>query len=216
MDCSAIPLLQALPAEAADRDCQLRYYCKGDVIFAQGEPATGLWVIVKGQVTLKRLTGKRTYPYGIWRQGDPIALLTLFDGRPYPASAWARTTPTVCCWMARDVALHHFLSNPDFALALNHLMAVRLQLLLEILGDTGGRPLALQLAILLLALHQRYGNPVPFGRKDLAHMLGARPETVGRLLETLEQAGCISKRHGSTLIRDAACLAQRLQSFPST
>src|SRR5215467_4864075 len=67
-----------------------RMYGKGELLFTEGDPCTGLFVIESGQVRIfKSSPNGREHILAIEGPGGSVAELPLFDGGSYPASTAA-------------------------------------------------------------------------------------------------------------------------------
>jgi CRP/FNR family cyclic AMP-dependent transcriptional regulator len=202
-----IPLLSGLtPAQRQAATIQRRFV-EGHLIFRQGEPTTGLWIILEGRVAVERtgLDGA-IYTTGVWHPGEIIGIAGLWDGSGYPASARALDDPTVLLWMARDYFLELHRTVPAFAEAVSRSLAARLRFIQETVADTRGRPAAVQLAIILATLAERAGADITLTHEDLAHMMGAKRETVSRILGDFHHRGWVAVHYGRLTVRDVAAL----------
>src|SRR5690349_3240810 len=88
-----VPFLQELPGETLDevrRGGTVRGYARGDALFARGDPAEALFVVIRGSVRVFQIgdTG-REQVLATEGPGNSVAELPLFDGAPYPAYAEA-------------------------------------------------------------------------------------------------------------------------------
>src|SRR6478735_10932439 len=67
-----------------------RSYAKGELLFTEGDPCTGLFVIETGKVRIfKSSPNGREQILAIEGPGSSVAELPLFDGGTYPASTAA-------------------------------------------------------------------------------------------------------------------------------
>src|SRR5581483_12172086 len=61
-------------------------YAAGELIFGEGDPCSGLYVVESGEVRIfKTSAGGREQVLTIERAGNSIAELPVFDGGAYPA-----------------------------------------------------------------------------------------------------------------------------------
>jgi CRP/FNR family cyclic AMP-dependent transcriptional regulator len=102
-----------------------RQYCKGELLFTEGDPCTGLFVIESGHARIfKSSPNGREQILAIEGPGSSVAELPLFDGGTYPAST-----------AATDDARIYFISKQDF----HSLCLVHPQVPLKVLKVVGGR-----------------------------------------------------------------------------
>ena len=67
-----------------------RHYSAGEMVFDEGEPCSGLYVVESGNVRIfKSSPNGREHVLSIDGPGSSIAELPVFDGGAYPASAAA-------------------------------------------------------------------------------------------------------------------------------
>jgi CRP/FNR family transcriptional regulator, cyclic AMP receptor protein len=112
--------LQFLAERAVPRD-----YGKGELLFTEGEPCTGLFVVESGNVRIfKSSPNGREQILTLEGPGSSVAELPLFDGGTYPAST-----------AAVGGARIYFISKQDF----HSLCLVHPQVPLKVLKVVGGR-----------------------------------------------------------------------------
>jgi CRP/FNR family transcriptional regulator len=112
--------IQFLAERAVPRD-----YQKGEILFTEGDPCTGLFVIESGQVRIfKSSPNGREQVLTVEGPGNSVAELPLFDGGTYPASS-----------AAVGEARIYFISRQDF----HSLCLVHPQVPLKVLKVVGGR-----------------------------------------------------------------------------
>jgi CRP/FNR family cyclic AMP-dependent transcriptional regulator len=195
------PELQFLAQRAV-----LRNYKKGELLFTEGDPCSGLFVIESGHARIfKSSPNGREQVLTIEGPGSSVAELPLFDGGTYPAST-----------AAVDDARVYFISKQDF----HSLCLVHPQVPLKVLKVVGGRLRKLvgiieelsfttvrsRLISVLLRL-ARTGRKTPAGievqlppsNQELASEIGTVRELVSRNLSRL-QAQNLIKMDGKTVI----------------
>jgi CRP-like cAMP-binding protein len=105
-------------------DPSVTAYPAGQVIFSEGAPAGTMYVVVEGEVELRRASGSVLAVAG---PGDVFGELALIDDRPRSASAVARTDVRVAPIDARR--FRYLVRNtPYFAIEVMRTMAERLRL----------------------------------------------------------------------------------------
>lgn len=202
-----LELFRAVPAAVLAAYSVTRRYGAGEVVFSQGDPTTGLWVVLEGRIAMERVGPDGVvYTTGVQLPGEMIGMAGLWDRSGYPASARALEGPTVLLWMSREGFFDLHRAYPDFGLAVSRSLAGRLRYVLETTADTRGRPVPRQLAVFLSTLYRRSGSDIALTHEDLAHMIGARRETVSRVLRDFAQRGWIEVKYGHIRVRDAAPL----------
>ncbi|MBX6323264.1 MAG: helix-turn-helix domain-containing protein, partial [Rhodospirillaceae bacterium] len=174
------------------------------VLFAEGDPATHLFAVIKGVLRLCRLLadGRRSIT-GFAYPGDVIGIAV---SNSY---AYSAETVTECELrrMPRSAVTHLLESSPElarhmYALVSNELLAAQDQMLL-----LGRKTAPERVASFLLRLAER-GRPgggearrvsLPMSRADIADYLGLTPETVCRVLTRMRQCGVIKLTNAQTV-----------------
>jgi CRP/FNR family transcriptional regulator len=199
-----IALFHALSAAQIQAASVIRHYHAGEFVFHQGEPTTGLWVILSGRIAVERAgPDGMLYTTGVWQPGELIGIAGLWEGSDYPASARTLDTPTTVLWMPREHFFHLHGAVPDFAEAVSRTLAQRLRYVQEMVADTRGRPAAVQLAVVLVTLARRLGPDVALTHEDLAHMTAVKRETVTRILSEFHHRRWVDVRYGHVSVRES-------------
>ncbi len=208
-DIDNMPLIQWIPPDRRQDSLIMRRYQAGDRPFEQGDPTTGLWIVLEGRVAVERVGADGTLTTtGVWVAGDIVGIAGLWDRSGYPASARALENPTVMGWMARDVVLRLHQEIPQFGLEVSRLLSERLRFVQESVSGRQGRPMINQVASVLLTLSSRMGPSIGLTHEDLAHIIGTHRETVSRALQELGRNGVIRSHHGTIEILSAAALQE--------
>ena len=193
-------LLAALPADARDTllaDIKLRDVPEGTVVFERGEVSTEVGYVIDGTLAMTQVIDEvRKHIVGLLVPTDIYG--RLFDGPSnYRLEA---LSPTRLVSFPRATFERVLRQNPDAErLFLVHLLdemdAAREWLLL-----ISGRKVLNRVAAFLSILMRRErslprSEPIrlhlPLARKDLAHYLGARPESLSRAFHELEDKGIL-------------------------
>jgi CRP/FNR family transcriptional regulator len=202
--------LQFLAERAVPRD-----YRKGEILFTEGDPCAGLFVIESGQVRIfKSSPNGREQVLAVEGPGSSVAELPLFDGGTYPASTAALNDAKV-----------YFISKQDF----HSLCLVHPQVPLKVLKVVGGRLRKLvgiieelsfttvrSRLISLLVRRAKAGKKtrkgieieLPPSNQELASEIGTVRELVSRNLSRLQAEDLINMEGKTVTIPDV----QRLQA----
>jgi CRP/FNR family transcriptional regulator len=177
---------------------QRRYSC-GELIFSEGDPCTGLYVVQTGNVRIfKSSAGGREQVLSIDGPGSSIAELPVFDGGSYPASAQAVTESTLLFFGRQDFQAL-CLQHPQVALKVLRVIGARLRKLVGIIEELSFTTVRHRLIALLLRLGKtegvRTGDAValtiPANNSELAAQIGTVRELVSRNLSRLQSEGLI-------------------------
>ena len=209
---AAIPYLAPLSARErahlASR-CLVKSVAKGKTIFSEGEPATGLWVILGGRVRLVRISPRgREQALHVESAGATLAEVPLFDGGGYVATALAETQARLL-FMPRRVLLDLCRRRPEVALDVISVLARRVRTFAAVIEDLALRNVTARLARLLLSEARQDGNVVALSgtREEIALRLGTARELVSRSLSQLRAAGFVVVRGRRVWLTDERRLA---------
>ncbi len=188
----------------------------GTVVAAAGSRVTQVQVVVDGELELMaRLEEGRT-TMAVVRTGGVIADIPLLLDHlmPYDAVA-SRTTQLVALSRQRWTEL--LSSSPSLSLRWMTSIARRLDDDRRRLVVVTSRPLTAQVAYLLLDLAEAdVGGQrvVRLSHTTLAHLLGARRQSVTRVVGRLRQQGLVRTRYGATVLVDEDGLREVMGSDP--
>jgi CRP/FNR family transcriptional regulator, dissimilatory nitrate respiration regulator len=209
---AAIPYLAPLSAREraglASR-CLVKNVAKGKVIFAEGEPATGLWVVLAGRVRLVRISPRgREQALHVESAGATLAEAPIFDGGGYVATALAETEARLL-FVPRPALLDLCRRRPDVALGVIGVLARRVRAFAAVIENLALRNVTARLARLLLTEVRGDGNVVDLSgtREEIALRLGTARELVSRSLSELRAAGIVVVRGRRVWLTDERRLA---------
>jgi CRP-like cAMP-binding protein len=220
-----LPLFQGLDAAALAAivaAARPRRIPKGETLFAQGEAAHGLFVILDGRLKAMQVTpdGQQV----VMRYagtGDLVGHVAVFGSPPYPASAIAVVDSLVLAW---DIETMNRLLQQHPALALNALAAMggRLQEAHTRIREGATERIERRIAHALLRLVRQSGRQVesgveidfPITRQDLAEMTGTTLFTVSRVLSAWEQEGLVDGGRQRIVIRNPHALVRIADDIP--
>jgi CRP/FNR family cyclic AMP-dependent transcriptional regulator len=135
----------------------------GELIFSEGDPCAGLYVVQSGNVRIfKSSAGGREQVLSIDGPGSSIAELPVFDGGNYPASAQAVSDSTLLFFSRQDFQ-SLCLQHPHVALKVLQVIGGRLRRLVGIIEELSFTTVRHRLASFLLRLAQKEGKRTPEG-----------------------------------------------------
>src|SRR5579863_216023 len=86
--------------------CAARRLAKDEILFTEGDPCEGLFVVQSGAIKVFKMADNgREQVIGVDRAGSTVAELPLFDGGAYPASAAAIEDSTLLFLPKREFLL---------------------------------------------------------------------------------------------------------------
>jgi len=171
-----------------------RSYAAGQVLFLEGDPCEGMFLISEGKVRIfKTSPTGREMLLTMEQAPASVAEIPVFDGGPYPASAAAVTAATVHLIPREDFsALCR--RNPEVGLKVLAVVGKRLRTLVSSLHQITFGSVRQRLAQSLLDLaEQGGGSPIelPETREQLATRLGTVREVLSRNLSRFQSQGFI-------------------------
>ena len=197
-----------------------RRYTAGEIVFGEGEPCSGLYVVEVGHVRIfKSSAHGREQVLGIEGPGSSIAELPVFDGGNYPASVAAVDDATLLFVSKQD--FHALcLAHPQVALKVLRVVGARLRRLVGIIEELSFTTVRHRLASFLLRLAQKEGKrtregveiKLPVSNQELASQIGTVRELVSRNLSRLQAEGMLKIEGRSLTICDLKALEAELHS----
>lgn len=197
-----------------------RKYAVGELIFGEGDPCAGLYVVKSGNVRIfKSSAGGREQVLSIDGPGSSIAELPVFDGGNYPASATAVDDATLLFVSKQDFQAL-CVAHPQVALKVLRVVGARLRRLVGIIEELSFTTVRHRLASFLLRLAQNEGKRtsegveiiMPVSNQELASQIGTVRELVSRNLSRLQAEGMIKIDGRSVIVRNLKALEAELQS----
>jgi len=202
----------------ADRAVTKRYSA-GELIFSEGDPCAGLYVIESGDVRIfKTSAGGREQVLTLEHAGNSIAELPVFDGGAYPASA-AAATDLALLFVSRNDFRALCLEHPEVALKVLRMVGLRLRRLVGIIEELSFTTVRHRLAALLMRFAREAGHrsgraqfKLAVSNQELASQIGTVRELVSRNLSRFQAEGLIHMDGKSITIHDLAKLGAEIQS----
>ncbi len=195
------PLFERLGGEGFEklrrvtREFQL---AEGELIFRQGEPCEGFYVVLAGAVRVYKLAPDgRERTLHVVRPPHAFAEAAIFGSGTYPAFAQTLDDSRLVC-VLREPFIRLLQSQPEVALGVIESMGMWMHRLLDQLENETFLNARAKLASWLLREGRRQQSGLPGGevllqrpRKDIASELGMAPETFSRAQADLEGRGLI-------------------------
>jgi CRP/FNR family transcriptional regulator len=197
-----------------------RHYSAGELVFGEGEPCTGLYVVESGQVRIfKSSASGREQVLSIDGPGSSIAELPVFDGGPYPASAVAIEDATLLFVGKQDFQAL-CLAHPQVGLKVLRVVGARLRRLVEIIEELSFTTVRHRLAAYLFRLAKKSGRhtakgtvvTLPVNNQELAAQIGTVRELVSRNLSRLQAEGLLKIDGRDVTLCNMQALEEELQS----
>ncbi len=200
----SLPYFTALGAEdlrQIENEMSENSFAKGEILFLEGEPCYGLYVVKSGRVRIFKSSPEgREQVLFIAKQGDSFNDVPVFDGGPNPASASALEPATV--YAIPKEALLSLVADCPAAQAIIKLFAARLRHLTVMVEDLSFRSVVSRLAKMLLDRAEVAGEPSRLTQDEMAAIVGSVRDVIGRALKALERTGAIKIEGQRILVTD--------------
>lgn len=202
--------LQALAQRAVERR-----YAPEEILFWEGEPCAGIFMIVQGSVKIfKTSPGGREMMLALDAAPATVAELPLFDGGAYPASVRA-VEPVAALFINKNDFQQVCRQYPEVALKVLAVVGRRLRHLVSVVESMTFGSVTERLARLLLDASRQAGAAefeFTLTHQELASRLGTVREVVSRNLARFRAEGLIRMEGHRLEIRDRAGLERESES----
>ncbi len=194
-------------------------YQAGELIFQEGGPSAGLYIILNGLVQYGKLSGRRNRRriLKILGPGDTFGEEALFSSEvcACPGFARALTDASLAC-VEKGAFLNFMERHPMVAQRLCEWLTRQIKVFECKLVELAYESLEQNLLRLLFVLTERFGVrgkdgihlKLELSRQDLAELLGAHLDTVIHTLSKLRERGLIAFREQKLIIKDLARLRE--------
>ncbi len=197
-----------------------RNFSAGELLFYEGEPCAGLYVVAAGRVRIfKTSPTGREQVLTMEGPGSSVAELPVFDGGPYPASA-AATEQSQLLFVSQNDFRSCCLEHPEVSLKVLQVVGTRLRRLVGIIEELSFTTLRHRLIAWLLREAQAQGRATAQGtvfdlgmsHQEIAAHIGTVRELVSRNMARLQAQGLIHVQGHEITILDREALESDLTS----
>jgi len=196
------------------RAIAIKSYKKDALIFSEGDPASGFYIVAEGKVKVYKLSAQgKEYIMNVFTSGQTIAEVTVFSGKDYPAYAQAITNSTLL-FLPKLQLLDILREYPEIALRMLAALSERQRGFAEMIEDLSLRDVSCRLAKYLLNLSgQKKSNTfsLDMQKSELALKLATIPETLSRNLKKLKNKKLISLKDNRVTILNKSALQNLAQ-----
>ncbi|MBF0201634.1 MAG: Crp/Fnr family transcriptional regulator [Desulfamplus sp.] len=222
--------IKELGGIAADQN-----YSKGEMIFSEGDPGTGFYVVKDGKVKIFKLSfGGKEQILHIYGPGKPFGEVPVFAGKNFPASAMALQNSSLLFFPRNDF-ISLIEKNPSLSLNMLSVLSMRLREFTVMVENLSLKDVPARIAsyILLLAREkgsaghlargkgsagqERHGSgtvciTLPVSKNQLAGLLGTTPETISRIFARFAGDDLITVDRSVITILDMEGLAEAAET----
>jgi CRP-like cAMP-binding protein len=210
---SRVPLFVSLGSDDLERlsSClQPRHYDRGEIVFHQGDVGTDLFIIRKGEVTIRLSSSDgKEVSLALLRRGDSFGELALLDSEPRSTDAVAREETSLLGLRRED--FQRFLGErPQVVPALLAELSRMVRRVTRVVHDANFLDARARLARVLLDLAQTQGQSGAEGvaiasrltQGELANLCGLTRESTNRWLRFYVREGLLSYEGGVITLLD--------------
>ncbi len=200
--------------------CAARWYAPGELLFSEGEPCVGLYILISGRVRIfKTSPSGREQVLAVEGPGASIAELPVFDGEGYPASASA-LEKSEALFVSRVDLRAICLEHPEVSLKMLQVIGARLRRLVGIIEELSFTSVRGRLVSWLLRQAKTGGSPAGRGvslplnasHQEIAAQIGTVRELVSRNLARLQAERLIEMDGRGVRIPDMGALESEATS----
>lgn len=192
-----------------------RRFAPGEVLFREGDPCYGFFVLGEGSVKIfKTSPGGREIMLAVESAPSSVAEIPMFDGGPYPATVSAIDDVTAYLISKQDFR-KVCLQNPEAALKVLAVVGKRLRQLVGIVETVSFGSVRQRLARTLLEFGQQEGRnpfPLPLTHQELASRLGTVREVISRNLRRFQAEGLLRIEKKEVRLLDPAGLEREAET----
>jgi CRP/FNR family transcriptional regulator len=190
-------------------------YAPGDVLFLEGQPCQGLWVISEGAAKIVKTTPQgRQLVLATQEAPSTVAEVPVFDGGPYPASLIAIQQTQALLILKQDF-MRMCLSSPGLTLRFLKVFGRRLRLLVALAERVTFGTIRQRLALDLLERARLAGSSMfqlQETQEELASRLGTVREVVSRNMSRFQSERLLRVDRRTVEILDEAGLKNEAET----
>jgi CRP-like cAMP-binding protein len=218
---AGVPLFKALDAATLARLAAAttrRTLKRGETLFRKGDPATGMYVVVYGEIKLMTVTPARGARLsGIVGPGQSFGEPVMFLERPALVDALA-AGDALLLHLAKQPVFEEIERNPKFARRVIAGLSQRVESLVRELDRQAlGSGTERFIAYLLRRCHHRTAPvavTLPAAKAEIASQLNLTPENFSRVLHDLATAGLLQVQGRRITVPDPSRLQRAARQRP--
>jgi CRP-like cAMP-binding protein len=179
---------------------------RNELLFTQGDLATGFYLICRGRVRVFRMGNDgREQVLHLLNPGETLGEVAVFQGTAYPACA-AAVGKAELAFFPLNKFIELGKQQPELLLNMLGILSQRLRKFVELIDDLTLKDVATRLAKFILLNAERQGRhriKLESSKSQLASELGTIPATLSRTLKRLQDSELIEVDKSHIEILDA-------------
>jgi CRP/FNR family transcriptional regulator len=204
--------LNAQELETLSHIVSVRQLHKGEILFLQGDEATGFYILLTGNVRIYQVSAEgKEYTLHRIRPGEMFAEAAIFKGKTFPANCIATDNSQVAFFPKTDV-IDLLTRSPQISLKMIGALSEFVRDFNRQIEDLSLKEVPGRIASYLLRMSEKTDDPVfklDMTKTELATSLGTISETLSRNFKKLKELGIIRVEGNTITILDIP----RLQSI---
>lgn len=187
-------------------------FSKGDRLFYEDGIPTGAFYITEGKAKkYKKVIDNQEQIFYIYKKGDLLGYHALLSEERYQDSCEALETLTTQ-FISKENLLGLMEDIPSLKEAMLRNMAHEFGVLANTIAVLAQKAQTPRLALFLLILNNRYDDQgIELSRQDLANLIGATRESVGRTLKEFKDHGLIDIVDKKIFLSDVSGLIDKIE-----
>lgn len=188
-------------------------FARGETVLLEDGLAEALYFVASGAVKVFRTSGEgKEQILAVVRPAESFNDVSVFDGRPNPASAQAMGAVTLYGIRKENMEI---ILRDHLQVARNviKVLAGRVRQLVALVDDLSFRHVIGRVAKILLENAWDGDSPVPrLTQQEMAAMAGTAREVVSRSIKALEEEGLIKLDRHRIVIKDREALEEKIEA----
>ncbi len=191
---------------------QKKEYRKGQLIFQEGDPGKGFYVVASGRIKVFKISpeGKEQILH-IFGPGEPFGEAAVFARRPFPASA-ASLEDSAILFLPRSAFVEILAADPALSMNMLGILSARLRAFASMIEQLSLRDVAGRLSAYLILLSERQQGrdelTLDMTKAQLASYLGTIPETLSRVLSKMSAQNILQVDGSRIALEDRQALEE--------
>ncbi len=181
--------------------CIKRSYKRGQIIFREGRPANGFYIVASGRIKIFKVSSQgKEQILGIFGAGEVFGEVAVFSGNCFPANAMAIEDSHII-FVPRGEFISIIKEDPTLGLNMLAVLSSRLRKFTVLIENLSLKEVGSRLAAYILYLKEQKDAEkfkLDVTKTQLASLLGTIPETLSRTLSKMNKQGLI-KIEGSQI-----------------
>ncbi len=183
----------------------IRTVDKGEVLFFQGDPASGFYTLLSGLIRIYKSSPEgKEYTLHTIRPGQMFAEAAIFGGEVFPANCMA-IEDSVAAFFAKDRFINLIVNSPQISLKMISALSGFVRDFNQQIENLSLKEVSARLALFLLSQSKASGQNkivLDISKSELANSLGTISETLSRNFRKMKELGVIDVSGNNISILD--------------